>query len=87
MADSFSWEDLNKSSVTVSPAPESFTWEQVATPVTTEEVNAAGMKAVGEAIPQPVKDVAGKVAEAASFTWEQLPEPVQKAGRSTGNFL
>lgn len=87
MADSFSWEDVKKSSVTVSPAPTSFTWDEVAKPVTTEEVNAAGLKAIGEAIPQPVKDVAGKVAEAASFTWDQLPESVQKAGRSTGNFL
>lgn len=87
MADSFSWEEATKSSVTVSPAPSSFTWEQAAKPVTTEEVNAAGMKAVGEALPQVVKDVAGKVAEGASFTWDQLPESVQKAGRSTGNFL
>lgn len=87
MADTFSWEDVSKSSVSVSPAPASFSWDEVAKPVTTEQVNVAGMKAVGEAIPQPVKDVAGKVAEAASFTWDQLPESVQKAGRSTGNFL
>jgi hypothetical protein len=87
MADSFSWEEATKSSVSASPAPSSFTWEQATKPVTTEEVNAAGMKAVGEALPQVVKDVAGKVAEGASFTWEQLPENVQKAGRSTGNFL
>lgn len=87
MADSFSWEEATKSSVPVSSTPSSFTWEQATKPVTTEEVNAAGMKAVGEAIPQVVKDVAGKVAEGASFTWEQLPENVQKVGRSTGNFL
>jgi hypothetical protein len=88
MATTFSWDEVapKSTSVTVSPAPTSFTFEEVA-PVTTEAVNAAGIKAVGEAIPQPVKDVAGKVAEAATFTWEQLPENVQKAGRATGNFL
>jgi hypothetical protein len=88
MATTFSWDEVapKSTSVTVSPAPTSFTFEEVA-PVTTEAVNAAGIRAVGEAIPQPVKDVAGKVAEAATFTWEQLPEPVQKAGRATGNFL
>jgi hypothetical protein len=87
MAKSFSWEDATQSSVSVSPAPSSFSWDQAAAPVTTEEVNAAGMKAVGEAIPQAVKDVASKVAEGAAFTWDQLPENVQQAGRSTGNFL
>jgi hypothetical protein len=88
MATTFSWDEVapKSTSVTVSPAPTSFTFEEVA-PVTTEAVNAAGIKAIGEAIPQPVKDVAGKVGEAATFTWEQLPEPVQKAGRATGNFL
>lgn len=87
MAESFSWEEVSKPSVTVSPAPKSFTFEEVVKPITTEEVNAAGLKAVGEALPQPVKDVAGAVASAASFTWDQLPEQVQKAGKSTGNFL
>ena len=92
MATTFPWEEVvpPTSSVTVSPAPStpptSFTFEEVA-PVTTESVNLAGMRAIGEAIPQPVKDVAGAVGEAATFTWEQLPEPVQKAGRATGNFL
>ena len=88
MATTFSWDEVapKSASVTVSPAPSSFTFEE-ATPVTTEAVNAAGIRAIGEAIPQPVKDVAGKVGEAATFTWEQLPEPVQKAGRATGNFL
>lgn len=88
MADTFTWDEVapKSSSVTVSPAPAGLSWEQVAAP-TTEEVNAAGMKAVGEAVPQVVKDVAGKVAEGAGIAWDALPENVQKAGRSTGNFL
>jgi hypothetical protein len=92
MATTFPWDEVapQTSSVTVSPAPSTtpstFTFEQVA-PVTTEAVNVAGIKAIGEAIPQPVKDVAGVVGDVATFTWEQLPEPVQKAGRATGNFL
>ena len=88
MATTFSWDEVvpKPSSVTVSPAPSSFTFEQVA-PVTTESVNVAGLKAIGEAIPQPVKEAASAVGKAAEFTWEQLPEPVQKAGRATGNFL
>jgi hypothetical protein len=60
-------------------------WE--AAPVTTEQVNAAGMKAIGEAIPTPVKEAAGKVAQVVVSGWEAAPEPVQKVGRATGNFL
>jgi hypothetical protein len=88
MATTFSWDEVapKSASVTVSPAPTSFTFEEVA-PVTTESVNTAGIRAIGEAIPQPVKEAAGAVGRAAEFTWEQLPEPVQKAGRATGNFL
>jgi hypothetical protein len=88
MATTFSWDEVapKSTSVTVSPAPTSFTFEEVA-PVTTEAVNAAGIRAIGEALPQPVKEAAGVVGRAAEFTWEQLPEPVQKAGRATGNFL
>jgi hypothetical protein len=88
MATTFSWDEVapKSTSVTVSPAPSSFTFEEVA-PVTTEAVNAAGIRAIGEALPQPVKEAAGAVGRAAEFTWEQLPEPVQKAGRATGNFL
>ena len=88
MATTFSWDEVapKSTSVTVSPAPTSFTFEEVA-PVTTEAVNAAGIRAIGEALPQPVKEAAGAVGRAAEFTWEQLPEPVQKAGRATGNFL
>lgn len=71
---------------TITPAKQDAGWETL-TPVTTEFVNTAGMKAIGEAIPQPIKDVASKVASAVESGWEALPEPVQKAGRSTGNFL
>jgi hypothetical protein len=71
---------------TVTPIKEDIGWETI-TPVTTESVNAAGIKAVGEVIPQVVKDVAGEVFGVAQAGWEALPEPVQQAGRSTGNFL
>ena len=67
------------------PVSQERVWEEA--PITTEQVNAAGLKAVGEAIPQPVKDVAGVVADVAGKAWESAPEVVQKAGRSTGNFL
>jgi hypothetical protein len=88
MADTFTWDEVapKSSSVTVSPAPSGLSWEQVASP-TVEQVNAAGLKAVGESIPTPVKEVASKVAEGVGIAWEALPENVQKAGRSTGNFL
>jgi hypothetical protein len=68
-------------------APSSSGGWETASPVTTEAVNAAGLKAIGEAIPQPIKDVAGKVAEVVVSGWEAAPEPIKQAGRSTGNFL
>ena len=68
-------------------APSSSGGWETAPAVTTEEVNAAGLKAIGEAIPQPVKDVTGKVGEVVVSGWEAAPEPVKKIGRSTGNFL
>jgi hypothetical protein len=71
---------------TITPAKEDAGWETVA-PLTVESVNVAGLKAVGEAIPKPIKEAAGVVGEAAQAGWEALPEPVQKAGRATGNFL
>lgn len=67
------------------PTPQERVWE--AAPVTTESVNTAGMKAIAEEIPQPIKEAAGAVADVASRVWESAPEVVQKAGRSTGNFL
>jgi hypothetical protein len=71
---------------TITPAKEDAGWETVA-PLTVESVNVAGIKAVGEAIPKPIKEAAGVVGEVAQAGWEALPEPVQKAGRATGNFL
>ena len=71
---------------TITPAKEDAGWETVA-PLTVESVNVAGIRAVGEAIPQPIKEAAGVVGEVAQAGWEALPEPVQKAGRATGNFL
>jgi hypothetical protein len=71
---------------TITPAKEDAGWETV-TPVTTESVNTAAFKSIGESIPPVVKQAAGVVGEAAQAGWEALPEPVQKAGRATGNFL
>lgn len=68
-------------------APSSSGGWETAPAVTTESVNAAGMKAIGEAIPQPVKEAASKVGEVIVSGWEAAPEPIQKAGRATGNFL
>ena len=61
-------------------------WES-APAVTTESVNAAGMKAIKEALPGVVKEAAGVVGDIASAAWEVAPEPVKKVGRATGNFL
>ena len=71
---------------TITPAKEDAGWETVA-PLTVESVNVAGIKAVGEAIPKPIKEAAGVVGEVAQAGWEALPEPVQKVGRATGNFV
>jgi hypothetical protein len=71
---------------TIPPAPKQADWETIA-PLTIESVNVAGIKGIGEALPQPVKEAAGVVGEVAQAGWEALPEPVQKAGRATGNFL
>jgi hypothetical protein len=71
---------------TITPAKEDAGWETVA-PLTVESVNVAGIKGIGEALPGVVKEAAGVVGEVAQAGWEALPEPVQKAGRATGNFL
>lgn len=72
---------------TITPAKEDAGWGTVAPPVTTESVNTAAFKSIGESIPPVVKEAAGVVGEVAQAGWEALPEPVQKAGRATGNFL
>lgn len=71
---------------TITPVKSSTGWETLS-PVTTESVNAAGMKAVGEALPEGVKQAASTIADVVSTGWEALPTPIQKAGKSTGNFL
>jgi hypothetical protein len=71
---------------TITPAKKEADWETVA-PVTTESVNTAAFKSIGESIPTVVKEAAGTVGDVAQAGWEALPAPVQKAGRATGNFL
>ena len=71
---------------TITPAKKEADWETVS-PVTTESVNTAAFKSIGESIPPVVKEAAGVVGGVAQAGWEALPEPVQKAGRATGNFL
>jgi hypothetical protein len=51
------------------------------------ETNKAALKAIGENIPESVKEAAGTVADVAQQGWEALPAPVQSAARTTGNFL
>lgn len=68
-------------------APSSSGGWETASPVTTESVNAAGLKVIGEALPEGVKQVASTIANVASSAWEAAPEPIKQAGRSTGNFL
>jgi hypothetical protein len=53
----------------------------------TAETNKAAMQAIGAAVPEPVKQAAGKVAGVAQAGFQALPESVQSAARSTGNFL
>ena len=79
---------------TITPAKKEADWETVlpaaapvSAPVTTESVNTAAFKSIGESIPTPVKEAAGAVGEVVQEGWEALPEPVQKVGRATGNFL
>jgi hypothetical protein len=67
-------------------------WETVTTqkPVVdplTEQTNKAALEAVGQAIPEPVKEAASAVGQAVETGWQALPEPVKAPLRSTGNFL
>lgn len=57
------------------------------TPPTVEEVNSSAISAIGEAIPDSVKNVASKIGSFVKDTYQSLPDPVQKAGKTTGNFL
>ena len=53
----------------------------------TAETNKAAIQAIGTAIPEPVKEAAGAVADVAQQGFEALPAPIQSAARTTGNFL
>ena len=56
-------------------------------PPTVDEVNRNAITAIGEAIPDSVKNIASKIGSAVKDAYQALPEPVQKAGKTTGNFL
>lgn len=51
------------------------------------ETNKAAIDKIAQAIPEPVKEVANKIGSIFSAGYNALPEDVQKAGKSTGNFL
>lgn len=51
------------------------------------QTNAAAIDRIAAAIPEPVKEVASKIGSIFKSGYNALPEDVQKAGRTTGNFL
>lgn len=51
------------------------------------ETNKAAINKIAQAIPDPVKEVASKVGSIFKAGYNALPEDVQKAGKTTGNFL
>ncbi len=51
------------------------------------ETNKAAIDRIAQAIPDPVKEVANKVGSIFKAGYNALPEDVQKAGKTTGNFL
>jgi hypothetical protein len=51
------------------------------------ETNKAAIDRIAQAIPDPVKEVAGKIGSIFKSGYNALPEDVQKAGKTTGNFL
>lgn len=51
------------------------------------ETNKAAIDRIAQAIPDPVKEVASKVGNLFKSGYNALPEDVQKAGKTTGNFL
>ena len=54
---------------------------------TVEEINAQAGKDVWQSLPTSVKEGVVDVASAVQSGWEALPEGVQRAGKTTGNFL
>jgi len=53
----------------------------------TVETNKAAAEAISAAIPEPVKEAAGAVADVAVAGFEMLPESVQSTAKKTGNAL
>ena len=51
------------------------------------ETNKAAIDRIAQAIPEPVKEIASKVGNIVKSGYNALPEDVQKAGKTTGNFL
>jgi len=51
------------------------------------ETNKAAIDKIAQAIPEPVKEIASKISNVVKAGYNALPEDVQKAGKSTGNFL
>jgi hypothetical protein len=51
------------------------------------ETNKAAIDKISQAIPEPVKEIASKISNVVKAGYNALPEDVQKAGKSTGNFL
>ena len=51
------------------------------------ETNKAAIDRIAEGIPDPVKDIAGKIGNIFKSGYNALPEDVQKAGKTSGNFL
>jgi len=51
------------------------------------ETNRAAIDKIAEGIPEPVKAVANKIGSIFKAGYNALPEDVQKAGRTSGNFL
>lgn len=51
------------------------------------ETNKAAIDRIAQAIPEPVKEIASKISNVVKAGYNALPEDVQKAGKTTGNFL
>jgi len=51
------------------------------------ETNKAAIDKISQNIPEPVKEIASKISNVVKAGYNALPEDVQKAGKSTGNFL
>lgn len=85
------WETIQPSSsgwqTIGTPKEEEDKWEVVSSAPTVDQVNTQAALAIGQALPDSVKNTARTIAASVSDSWEALPEPVKTAGKSTGNFL